>query len=91
MSTDDKSMKNYPALKELPGPVVQLVASLTAGVGSSILFHTFVKIVHEICSMVILLQFVVSYKQIYMHEVLVNRIVKLAQEKVWLGELTIST
>ena len=25
------------------------------------------------------------------HEVLVNRLVKLAQEKVWLGEMTFST
>ena len=30
---------------------------------------------------------VVSYKQKYVHEVLVNYLVKLAQEKVWLGEL----
>ena len=35
---------------------------------------------------------VVRYKRKYVHEVLVNRLlVKLAQEKVWLGELTIST
>ena len=34
---------------------------------------------------------VVSYKGKYMHEVLVNRLDKLAQEKVWLGELTVST
>ena len=88
-----KHEKNYPVCKELPGPVAQSVASQTADPGllSLILSHTFLKIVHEIISMVILLQFVVSYKQIYMHEVLVNRIVKLAQEKVWLGELTIST
>ena len=32
---------------------------------------------------------VVSYKQKYVYEVLVNRLVKLAQEKVWLGELTV--
>ena len=32
---------------------------------------------------------VVSYKQKYVHEVLVNRLFKLAQEKVWLGELTV--
>ena len=30
---------------------------------------------------------VVSYKRKYVHELLVNRLVKLAQEKVWLGEL----
>ena len=34
---------------------------------------------------------VVSYKQKYVHKVLVNHLVKLAQEKVWLGELTVST
>ena len=28
---------------------------------------------------------------IYVHRVLVNRLVKLAQEKVWLGKLTILT
>ena len=33
---------------------------------------------------------VVSYKQKYVHKVLVNRLVKLALEKVWLGELTVS-
>ena len=34
---------------------------------------------------------VVSYKQKYVQEILVNRLVKLAKEKVWLGELTIPT
>ena len=33
----------------------------------------------------------VSYKQKYVHEVLVNFLVKLAQERVLLGELTLST
>ena len=32
---------------------------------------------------------VVSYKGKYVHEVLVNCLFKLAQEKVWLGELTV--
>ena len=32
---------------------------------------------------------VVSYKRKYVHKVLVNRLFKLAQEKVWLGELTV--
>ena len=32
---------------------------------------------------------VVSYKLKYVHEVLVNCLFKLAQEKVWLGELTV--
>ena len=59
------------------------------GVTSSILTwsHTFVEIDHEIISMVILLpltdsrKVVISYKRKYIHEVLVNCIVKLAQEK----------
>ena len=34
---------------------------------------------------------VVSYKRKYVQEVLVNQLLKLAQEKVWLSELTIST
>ena len=33
---------------------------------------------------------VVSYKRKYVHEVLVNCLIKLAQEKVWLGELTMT-
>ena len=75
-------------------------ASLTAdaGVASSIqdAFHTFVEIYHEIISTVILLisaeslrRLVVSYKPKYLHQVLVNCLFKLAQEKVWLGELTV--
>ena len=32
---------------------------------------------------------VVSYKRKYVHELLVNCLFKLAQEKVWLGELTV--
>ena len=32
---------------------------------------------------------VVSYKRKYVHELLVNRLFKSAQEKVWLGELTV--
>ena len=58
--------------------------------------HTFVEIDHEIISTAILLlplnhsrRVVVSYKRKYVHEVLVNRLFKLAQEKVWLGELTV--
>ena len=34
---------------------------------------------------------VVSYKGKYVHEGLVNLLVKLAQAKVWLGELTVPT
>ena len=73
------------------GRVVQSVACLTADpwVASSIWawFHTLVEIDHEIISTAILLptadsrRVVVSYKRKYVHEVLVNRLVKLAQEK----------
>ena len=69
-----------------PGRVAQSVtclatdASLTAdpGVASSIPVrsHTFVEIDHEI-------------KRKYVHKLLVNRLFKPAQEKGWLGELTV--
>ena len=59
-------------------------------------FHTFVEIDHEIISTVIsslplnhLRRVVVSYKRKYLHKVLVNRLLKLAQENVQLGELTV--
>ena len=75
-------------------------AYLTAdpGVASSIPVrsHTFVEIDHEMISTVILLlplihsrRVVVSYKRKYVHKLLVNRLFKPAQEKVWLGELTV--
>ena len=53
----------------------------------SVRSHTFKDINHEMISMAILLpsadsrRVAVSYKQGYVHEVLVNRLVKLAQEK----------
>ena len=85
-----------------PGHVAQSVtclatdACLTAipGVASSIpaRSHTFVEIDHEIISTVPLIhsrRVVVSYKRKYVHELLVIRLFKPAQEKVWLGELTI--
>ena len=59
-------------------------------------YHTFVEIDHEIISTVILLlpliysrRVVVSYKRKYVHKLLVNRLLKPAQEKVWLSELTV--
>ena len=75
-------------------------ACLTAdpGVASSIPVrsHTFVEIDHEMISTVILLlplmhsrRVFVSYKRKYVHKLLVNRLFKPAQEKVWLGELTV--
>ena len=53
--------------------------------------HTFLEIDHEIFSTAILLpsadsrRVVVSDKQQYVHKLLVNHLVKLAQEKLWLG------
>ena len=89
----------------MPGHVVQLETCLAAdtcltadpGVTSLIpaLSYTFVETDHEIISTAILLPYtdsrwvVVSYKRKYVYEVLVNHLVKLAQEKVWLGELTV--
>ena len=58
--------------------------------------NTFVDIEHEIISTVMLLlsadsrKIVDSYMRKYVHEVLVNRLVKLAKE-LWLGELTTPT
>ena len=59
--------------------------------------HTSTEIDHAIISTAILLpsadlrRVVVSYKQKYVHEVLVNPFVKLAQEKKWIGEMTVQT
>ena len=77
-------------------------ASLTAdpGVASSIpaRSHTFVEIDHEIISTIILLPSAESFKKGccqlqakvgYVHEVLVNCLFKLAQEKVWVAKLTV--
>ena len=52
---------------------------------------------HEIISTAILFpsadsrRVVVNFKRKFVYKVLVNRLVKLAWEKVWLGELTIPT
>ena len=58
--------------------------------------YTFVEIDHEIISTVIFFlplnhsrRAVVSYKEKYVHKVLVNCLFKLAQEIVWFGELTV--
>ena len=74
-----------------PGCIAQSIMWLTAnpGVRRSILArsHTFMEIDHEIISTAILLpsadsrRVAVSYKQKYVHKELVNRLVKLAQEK----------
>ena len=75
----------------LLGHVTQLVMCLTADPGVVILIlvwlRTFMEIDHEIISMTFLLpsadsrSVVVSYKRKYVHKVLVNHLVKLAQEK----------
>ena len=88
----------------MPGRVAQSVTCLatdvclTADPGVArpipVWSHTFVEIDHEMISTVILLPSAdsfkkVSYKRKYVHELLVNRLYKPAQEKVWLGELTV--
>ena len=98
-------MFNVSTLYQVPGRVAQSVTclvtdvSLTAdpGVVSSIpaRSHTFVEIDHEFLRSFSSLplnhsrRVVVSYKRKYVHEVLVNCLFKLTQEKVWLGELTV--
>ena len=74
----------------MPG-YVQSVASPNADPGVASLIpaqsHTFVEIDHEIISTVILLplliqeRVVVSHKRKYVHKILVNPLVKLAQKK----------
>ena len=68
------------------------------GVASSIPVrsHTFVEIDYEIIlrsfsslPLIHSRRVVVSYKRKYVHELLVNRLFKPAQEKGWLGELTV--
>ena len=85
-------------VKHSPTEPLSLIAD--PGVKSSIpaRAHTFVEIDHEIISTVILLPSTesfkkgfVSYKRKYVDEVLVNRLFKLAPEKVWSGELTVSS
>ena len=75
--------------------IVQSVTCLTADPGVASLIsarsHTFAEIDHEIISTAILLpsadsrSIAVSYKRKYLHDVLVNCLVKLAEEKsvVW--------
>ena len=45
----------------------------------------------KILGHVVVRRVVVSYKLKYVHKALVSSLVKLAQEKVWLGELTVPT
>ena len=89
--TSMQRVKHYPQIIfSWPGGVAQLVTCLTAdpGVVSSILAwsHTFMEIDHEIIFTSILLpsadsrRVFVCYKRKYVHEVLVNCLVKFAQE-----------
>ena len=76
----------------VPGQAAQSVTCLTAEPGVESLIpawsHTFAEIDHEIISTVTLRpsadsrKVVVCYKQRYVHQVLVNCLVKLAKEKV---------
>ena len=79
---------------------ISRVPTADPGVMSSIpaRSHTSMEMDHEIISAFIkLLPLIPSrgavfiFKQKYVHEVLVNRLVKFAQEKEWLGELAIWT
>ena len=73
------------------GHVAKLVTCLTADPGVARWFlawsHTFVEVDHEIFSTAIILpsadlrRVVVSFKRKYVQEVLVNCLIKLAQEK----------
>ena len=84
-----------------PGRVAQSVTCLETGADPGIRSsiparsHTFVENDNEIIFKVILLSSAESFKkgccqlQANGHKVLVNGLFKLAQEKVWLGELTV--
>ena len=69
------------------GCVAQLVTCLAADPVVTARSHTFSETDHEIISTVILppsadsRRIVVSYKRKYVHEALINRLVKLAQDK----------
>ena len=77
---------------------MQSVIWLTADPGVASLIpaasHTYLEIEHEIISTAILLpsadsrRVVVSFKLKYVHQVLINSLVKHAREKVWFVELT---
>ena len=86
-----KTCNIWASTQDFGGGIAQSIMWLTAdqGVGSLIpaWSHTFVGIDHEIISRVLLLpstdsrRVVVNYKQKYVHEVLANCLIKLAQEK----------
>ena len=79
-----------------PGSAVRRVLNADLGVASLIpaRSHTFMEIDHEIISKVIfscplIHSRIVSYNRKYVHELLVNRVLKLSQENVWLGGLSV--
>ena len=92
-------------MSNVPGRVAQSVTCLATdaclaadpGVASSIpaRYHTFVEIdlLRSFSSLPLIYsrRVVVSYKRKYVHKLLVNclRLLKPAQEKVWLSELTV--
>ena len=87
-------------IKEGPGRIVLSVAMPAADPEVTCLIltwsHTLVEIGHDInfcfhSPPADSRRVVVSYKTNYVHEVLVNPLVKLAQVKKWFGELTVST
>ena len=86
-------------LKVIEGPVAQLVVSPIAHPGVTGLIaaqsHTSMEIDHEKIHghspSADSKRDVVSCKLKYVHEVQVNLLAKLAKERVWLGEITIST
>ena len=87
--------------KDLGQSSIQSAQVLTADPGVASLIpgysNTFADIDHEILFRPFHLpsvdskRVVFSYKRKYMHELLVNRLIKLAQEKMCLGELTVPT
>ena len=99
----ENELKFYNLKARLHSPSVKCLATdacLTADPGVPRLImarsDTYIEIDHEIISTVIFLpsanhsrRIVVSYKQKFAHEVLVNCLFKLAQKKEWLGELTV--
>ena len=97
MKADNKSCNWREKVKgyKLAGLLAQSVMCLTAdpGVVSLTLAqsHTFVEIDHEIISTVILFLPLIQKGLLSVtSESMCSNVVKLAQEKVWLGELTIS-
>ena len=88
-AADDLKQTIFSAAQSVSCLTADMCLTADPGVPSSIAArsNTFVETDHEIISTAILLpsadsrRVIVSYKQKYVHEVLVNRLVKLTQEK----------